>query len=48
MKCSFCGENLLYIDKVERNTGQKMVLYKCNDCNIEYKKFILSSREITL
>lgn len=48
MKCSFCGNNLLYVDKVERNTGQQMIIYKCNDCNIKYKKFSPYRREITI
>ena len=48
MKCSFCKDNLLYIDKVECNTGQQMILYKCNGCNIEYKKFTLCRNEIII
>ena len=44
MKCPFCKDNLLYIDKVECNTGQQMILYKCIDCNIEYKKLTVKMR----
>ena len=46
MKCSFCKQVLLYVNKVERNTGQQMILYKCGECKIKYKDFILDSKII--
>ena len=46
MKCSFCKNALLYVNKLERNTGQQMILYRCKDCKIRYKEFILN-KEIT-
>ena len=46
MKCSFCRHSLLYIDKIERNIGQQMILYKCNDCNITYKKFTVHKKHL--
>ena len=41
MKYSFCRHNLLYIDKVEYNIGQQMILYKCKDYKIKYKEYHL-------
>jgi transposase-like protein len=42
MKCSFCKNELLYVKKEERDTGQQMILYKCKDCKIGYKEFYLN------
>ncbi len=42
MRCSFCGHNLLYIDKTKCNTGQQMILYKCKECKIKYKEYYYS------
>ncbi len=46
MKCSFCKNALLYVNKLERKTGQQMILLRCKDCNIRYKEFILDSKII--
>ena len=32
---------MLYVNKVKINTGQQMILYKCKECKIKYKEFIL-------
>jgi len=40
MKCSFCKNSLIYINKIERNnSAQQMILYKCRNCKIQYKTF---------
>jgi DNA-directed RNA polymerase subunit M/transcription elongation factor TFIIS len=44
LKCSFCKNALLYVNKLERNTDQQMILYRCKDCKIRYKEFILDSK----
>jgi hypothetical protein len=46
MKCSFCKHTLLYVNKIERNTAQQMILYKCRNCKIKYKTFILDKKMI--
>ena len=46
MKCSFCKNALLYVNKLEGNTGQQMILYRCKDCKIRYKEFILDRKII--
>ena len=38
-----CKQVLLYVNNVERNTGQQMVHYKCRECKIKYKEFIVDS-----
>jgi hypothetical protein len=37
---------LLYVNKLERNTGQQMILFRCKNCKIRYKEFILDSKII--
>ncbi len=46
LTCSFCKQVLLYVNKIERNTGQQMILYKCRECKINYKEFILNNKII--
>jgi hypothetical protein len=48
MKCSFCKNELLYVKKEERDSGQQMILYKCKDCKIGYKEFYLNSGLVEL
>lgn len=40
MKCSFCIQKLVYLNQLERNENQVLILYECGDCKtkfIEYK-----------
>ncbi len=46
MKCSFCKHTLLYVNKIERNAAHQMILYKCGNCKINYKTFILDKKMI--
>lgn len=48
IKCSFCKSELLYVKKEERDTGQQMILYKCKNCKIGYKKFYLNNGLVEL
>lgn len=48
MKCSFCKNALFYVTKVERDTGQQMILYRCIDCKIRYKEFIVNRKFVKL
>ena len=40
MTCSSCIQKLVYLNQLERNENQVLILYECNNCKtkfIEYK-----------
>ena len=40
MKCSPCIQKLVYLNQLERNENQVLILYECGNCKtkfIEYK-----------